>query len=127
MRRMDGLPLSSASGDSCAELATGWQRTLKSPISCVGVGLHSAKPVRMTFQPAPANPGIVFRRIDLRRDIPARHDHVVDTHLSTVLGDGGARVGTVEHVMAALAGCGVDNAIVELDGPEPPILDGSAA
>jgi UDP-3-O-[3-hydroxymyristoyl] N-acetylglucosamine deacetylase len=124
---MDGFSHSPVSGDGNVELTTGWQRTLKAPISCVGVGLHSGKRVSMTFRPAPANHGIVFRRTDLRRDIPARYDYVVDTHLSTVLGEGGARVGTVEHVMAALAGCGVDNAIVELDGPEPPVLDGSAA
>src|ERR1700746_3045430 len=102
---MDGLPPSPISGDGCTELTTGWQRTLKAPISCVGVGLHTGKRVGMTFRPASANHGIVFRRTDLRRDIPARHDHVVDTHLSTVIGDGGARVGTIEHVMAALAGC----------------------
>src|SRR5262249_50353035 len=60
-------------------------------------------------------------------DIPARFDRVVDTRLATVIAEGEARVGTIEHVMAALAGCGVDNAVVELDGPEPPILDGSAA
>jgi UDP-3-O-[3-hydroxymyristoyl] N-acetylglucosamine deacetylase len=124
---MDGFTLSSVSIDGHAELTTGWQRTLKAPISCVGVGLHTGKRVSMTFQPAPANRGVVFRRTDLRRDIPARYDSVVDTHLSTVLGEGGARVGTVEHVMAALAGCGIDNVIVELDGPEPPVLDGSAA
>lgn len=124
---MDGLPVSLAPDDSGTALATGWQRTLKAPISCVGTGLHSGKRVGMTLRPAPANHGIAFRRTDLRRDIPARFDAVVDTRLSTVLGDGGARVATVEHVMAALAGCGIDNAIVELDGPEPPILDGSAA
>ncbi len=124
---MDGLLLSPVSEDGCVELTTGWQHTLKAPISCVGIGLHSGKRVSMTFRPAPADHGIVFRRTDLRRDIPARHDHVVDTHLSTVLGEGGARVTTVEHVMAALAGCGIDNAVVELDGPEPPVLDGSAA
>lgn len=124
---MDGLPVSLAPNDSSIALATGWQRTLKAPISCVGTGLHSGKRVSMTLSPAPANHGIAFRRTDLRRDIPARFNSVVDTRLSTVLGDGGARVATIEHVMAALAGCGIDNAIVELDGPEPPILDGSAA
>lgn len=124
---MDGLPLSLAPNDSSGALATGWQRTLNAPISCVGTGLHSGKRVSMTLRPAPTNHGIAFRRTDLRRDIPARFDSVVDTRLSTVLGDGGARVATVEHVMAALAGCGIDNAMIELDGPEPPILDGSAA
>jgi UDP-3-O-[3-hydroxymyristoyl] N-acetylglucosamine deacetylase len=124
---MDGLPISLSSVEDQGALAIGAQRTLKAPISCVGVGLHSGKRVSLTLRPAAANQGIVFRRTDLRRDIPARHDHVVDTRLSTVLGDGGARVGTVEHVMAALSGCGIDNAVVELDGPEPPALDGSAA
>ena len=69
----------------------------------------------------------MFRRTDIGADIPARFDRVVDTRLATVLADGGARIGTIEHVMAALAGCGIDNAVVEVDGPEPPILDGSAA
>ena len=124
---MDGLPISLSSGEGNGELAIGAQRTLKAPISCVGVGLHSGKRVSLTLRPAAANQGILFRRTDLHRDIPARYSYVADTRLSTVLGEGGARVGTVEHVMAALFGCGIDNAIVELDGPEPPALDGSAA
>jgi UDP-3-O-[3-hydroxymyristoyl] N-acetylglucosamine deacetylase len=124
---MDGLPVSLGPCSGSGELTTGWQRTLKAPISCVGTGVHSGKRVSMTLRPAPANHGIAFRRTDLRRDIRARYDSVVDTRLSTVLGDGGARVATVEHLMAALAGCGIDNVVVELDGPEPPILDGSAA
>ena len=124
---MDGLPVSLASEGGSAELATGVQRTLKAAISCVGVGLHCGKRVTLTLRPAGVNQGIVFRRTDLRRDIPARYDHVMDTRLCTVLGNSGARVSTVEHVMAALSGCGIDNAIVELDGPEPPALDGSAA
>jgi len=89
--------------------------------------LHTGSRVSLTFRPAPADHGIVFRRVDIGVDIPARFDRVVDTRLSTVLGDGAARIATVEHVMAALAGCGIDNALVDLDGPEPPILDGSAA
>ena len=103
------------------------QRTLKAPIGCVGVGLHAGCRVSLTLHPAPAGHGIVFRRTDLGVDIPARFDRVVATSLSTVLAQGQARVGTVEHVMAALAGSGIDNALIELDGPEPPILDGSAA
>lgn len=106
------------------------QRTLKAPIDCVGVGLHSGRRVRLALLPASAGTGIVFRRLDLGRDIPARFDHVVDTRLCTVLGladDPTVRVGTVEHVMAALSGAAVQNAIVALDGPEVPILDGSAA
>lgn len=124
---MDGLPSilfddSPRSGDSS------WsQRTLKAPISCVGVGVHSGRKTSLTLHPAPANHGIVFRRTDLGRDIEARFDRVCDTRLCTVIGSGDARVGTVEHLMAALSGTGVDNALIEIDGPEVPILDGSAA
>ena len=81
----------------------------------------------MTLHPAPAGDGIVFRRADLRTDIAARFDHVADARLATTLGIGGARVGTVEHLMAALSGSAIDNVLVEVDGPELPILDGSAA
>jgi UDP-3-O-[3-hydroxymyristoyl] N-acetylglucosamine deacetylase len=122
---MDGFPLSLA-----PETTTWRQRTLKAPIGCVGVGLHSGKRVSLTLRPANPDQGIIFRRTDLGLDIPARFDHVLDTRLATVLGlpkNPVARVATVEHVMAALAGSGIDNAIVELDGPETPILDGSAA
>jgi UDP-3-O-[3-hydroxymyristoyl] N-acetylglucosamine deacetylase len=109
------------------EVPVWYQQTLKASIGCVGVGLHTGSRVSLTFKPAPADHGIVFRRTDLGADVPARFDRVVDTRLSTVLAHGDARVGTVEHVMAALGGCGIDNALVEVDGPEPPILDGSAA
>src|ERR1043166_1440324 len=91
------------------------QQTLKAPISCVGVGVHTGRRVSLTLRPAPADHGIMFRRTDLAADIPARFDHVVDTRLSTVLARGDARIGTVEHIMAALAGCGIDNAVVEVD------------
>jgi len=124
---MDGLAFSVAADGTAGEPAMAAQCTLKSPISCVGVGLHTGQRVTLSFQPAPADHGIVFRRTDLGIDIPARFDRVIDTRLCTVLGQDGVRVGTVEHVMAALAGCGIDNAVVELDGPEPPIFDGSAA
>src|SRR5271166_884846 len=124
---MDGLSHSLACDDGIGEIATGWQQTLKAPISCVGIGLHSGQRVSMTLRPAPFDRGIVFRRTDIGVDIPARFDCVVDTRLSTVLAHNGAQIGTVEHVMAALAGCGIDNVLVEVDGPEPPILDGSAA
>lgn len=106
------------------------QQTLKAPIPCRGVGLHSGAQVAMTLLPAPANHGVVFHRTDVSdRDpnIPARFDRVVDTRLCTMIGnDDGVTVGTVEHLMAALAGCGIDNATVELDGPEVPIMDGSS-
>jgi UDP-3-O-[3-hydroxymyristoyl] N-acetylglucosamine deacetylase len=109
---------------------SGLQHTLRAAISCVGVGLHSGSKVSLTLRPAPAGSGIVVRRVDLGVAIPARWDHVVDTRLCTVLGlhdNPQARVGTVEHVLAALAGCGVHNAILDVDGPEMPILDGSSA
>ncbi|MGA3398057.1 MAG: UDP-3-O-acyl-N-acetylglucosamine deacetylase [Acetobacteraceae bacterium] len=107
-----------------------WQRTLKAPIGCVGIGLHSGKRVSLNLRPAEPGHGIVFRRTDLGRDIPARFDRVVDTQLATVLGDerwASARVSTVEHLLAALSALGIDNVLVELDGPEVPVLDGSAA
>jgi UDP-3-O-[3-hydroxymyristoyl] N-acetylglucosamine deacetylase len=107
------------------------QRTLKTSIACVGVGLHSGHKLEMTLHPAPAGTGIVFRRTDADNwEIPARYDHVADTRLCTVLAcpdRSELRIGTVEHVLAALAGCGVSNAIVAVNGPELPILDGSAA
>jgi len=96
-------------------------------VTAHGVALHTGTDVRMTLTPAAAGTGIVFRRSDLCRDIPARYDRVADTRLGTVLSDdAGARVGVVEHLMAALAGAGIDDLLVVLDGPEPPILDGDA-
>lgn len=103
------------------------QRSLKSRIPCVGTGLHSGRRVALTLLPAPADHGIVFRRTDTGRDIPATYDRVVDTRLCTVIGEGAARVSTIEHLMAALAGAGLDNVLIEVDGPEIPIMDGSAA
>jgi UDP-3-O-[3-hydroxymyristoyl] N-acetylglucosamine deacetylase len=106
------------------------RRTLKTAISCVGVGLHSGRRVTLTLRPAAAGTGILFRRTDLGISIPARFDRVVDTRLCTALvaeDAPQARIGTVEHVMAALAGTGVTDVVVELDGAEVPILDGSAA
>jgi UDP-3-O-[3-hydroxymyristoyl] N-acetylglucosamine deacetylase len=106
------------------------RHTLKAPIDCVGIGVHSGRRVALTLRPTESGAGISFRRTDLGIEIPARFDHVVDTRLCTTLAAPGrakARIGTVEHVMAALAGCGVDDAIIEVDGPEVPILDGSAA
>ena len=106
------------------------QSTIRNPTGCTGVGLHGGGTVTLTLRPAAVDSGIVFRRADLGVDVAARFDRVVDTRLCTVLGHPGrsdARVSTVEHVMAALSACGIDNAIVELDGPEVPVLDGSSA
>ena len=105
------------------------QTTLKRAIEFSGIGLHTGRPVRLALRPAPSGHGIVFHRTDLGgARIPARFDLVERSPLCTMLvGEDGASVSTVEHLMAALAGCGVLNAIVELDGPEVPILDGSAA
>jgi UDP-3-O-[3-hydroxymyristoyl] N-acetylglucosamine deacetylase len=103
------------------------QRTVAKRVSCTGVGLHSGKPATLTLAPAPADAGISFVRMDLGLEIPARNEYVADTTLSTNLALGKARVHTVEHVLAALHGMGIDNCRVEVDGPEIPILDGSAA
>jgi UDP-3-O-[3-hydroxymyristoyl] N-acetylglucosamine deacetylase len=104
------------------------QRTLKTRIGATGVGLHSGARITMTLLPAPPDAGITFRRVDLSPpvEIPARATHVGDTRLGTVLTAGNARVSTIEHLMSAFAGLGVDNAVVELDAPEVPIMDGSA-
>jgi UDP-3-O-[3-hydroxymyristoyl] N-acetylglucosamine deacetylase len=106
------------------------QHTLKAPISCVGVAVHSGRRVSVTLRPADANHGIAFRRADVNRTVPARYDSVVDTRLCTVIADpawASVRVGMIEHLMAAFSAKGIDNALVEVDGPEMPILDGSAA
>ena len=103
------------------------QRTLKSAIGCTGVGLHGGVKVSMTLRPAEARTGIVFRRVDRGGvEVRATADNVESTTMCTRLG-GGVGVGTVEHLMAAFAGLGIDNAVVELDGPEVPIMDGSSA
>ncbi len=106
------------------------QQTLTSPITCQGVGLHSGKDITMTIRPARADHGIVFMRVDITDGdnvIPALWSHVVDTQLCTVIGNqNGVTIGTIEHLMAAMRGCGIDNAVVELDGPEVPVMDGSA-
>ncbi len=105
------------------------QRTLKSLVRATGVGLHTGQKVTVTLRPAHPDAGVVFRRVDLAApvDIPARADLVGETRLSSCLVQGGAKVYTVEHLMSALAGLGVDNVYVDLDGPEVPIMDGSAA
>ncbi len=105
------------------------QRTLKSLISTTGVGLHTGQKIRMVLRPAQPDTGVVFRRVDLDpiADIPARAESVGETRLSSCLVSGGAKVYTVEHLMSALSGLGIDNVFVDLDGPEVPIMDGSAA
>ena len=105
------------------------QNTLATPATFTGLGLHTGQPVRMTVRPAPADHGIWFRRTDLhgRPLIPARWDAVTPSRLCTLVEDGAASVSTIEHVMAALAGSAVHNALIDIDGPEVPILDGSAA
>jgi len=105
------------------------QRTLKKPVHFSGVGVHSGEHVHLTITPAPPNYGIHFKRVDLpaQPEIKAHFNRVVDTSLATVIGDQGCIVSTIEHVMACLAGLSVDNAVIEIDGHETPIMDGSAA
>src|SRR5210317_820662 len=104
------------------------QRTLKSTIRATGVGLHSGEKVYMTLRPAAENSGIMFRRVDLEPpvDIPADPKLVGETMLGTTLVKDGVKVATVEHLMSALAGLGIDNLNVDLSAPEVPIMDGSA-
>lgn len=104
------------------------QRTLKTSVSVTGVGLHSGEKVTLSLRPGQVDGGIVFRRVDVKpvQDIQARPHLVHDTRLSTCMEQNGVRVATIEHLMSALAGLGVDNAIVEMDGAEVPIMDGSA-
>ena len=104
------------------------QRTLKNAIRATGVGLHTGKKVLMTLRPAPADSGVVFRRTDLSTpaEVRAHAENVSDTMLGTTLCKGEARVSTVEHLLSAFAGLGIDNAVVDLSAPEVPIMDGSA-
>lgn len=108
-----------------------WQQTLNTTIHCAGVGLHTGRRVRMTLRPAPVDHGICFIRTDVPADrafIPACWDLVADTRLCTLLkNEAGTSIGTIEHLMAALRGLGIDNAVVEVDAPELPIMDGSSA
>ena len=105
------------------------QRTLKSLVHATGVGLHTGQKVRIGLRPAQPDTGVVFRRLDLASpvEIPARADLVGETRLCSCLVSGATKIYTVEHLMSALAGLGVDNVYVDLDGPEVPIMDGSAA
>ena len=104
------------------------QQTLNRSASFSGTGLHSGNRVNMTILPAPANSGVRFRRVDLegKPEIEARVENVSETNRSTTLAKGNVKIHTVEHVLAALAGYGIDNAIIELDANEPPIADGSS-
>jgi UDP-3-O-[3-hydroxymyristoyl] N-acetylglucosamine deacetylase len=104
------------------------QRTLKHVIRATGVGLHTGKKVFLTLRPAAPDTGIVFRRTDLdpHLEIPARSEYVGDTNLSTSLTKNGERIATVEHLLSAFAGLGIDNASVDVSAPEVPIMDGSA-
>ncbi len=104
------------------------QRTLKNVIRATGVGIHTGEKVFMTLRPAPVNTGIVFRRTDLDpvMEVPAFATHVGDTRMNTTLEQNGVRVSTVEHLMSAFAGLGIDNAYVDLSNAEVPIMDGSA-
>jgi UDP-3-O-[3-hydroxymyristoyl] N-acetylglucosamine deacetylase len=104
------------------------QRTLKNVIRATGVGLHTGEKIYLTLRPAPVDTGIVFCRVDLERvvQIQARPENVGDTRLSTTLVNGDVRISTVEHLLSAMAGLGIDNAYIDLSAAEVPIMDGSA-
>ena len=103
------------------------QRTLSNSVRASGVGLHSGEKVNMTLRPAAKDTGIIFRRLDIEpiQQIPALATSVIDTMLGTTIAKKNASVMTVEHILAAFAGLGIDNALIDLDGPEVPIMDGS--
>jgi UDP-3-O-[3-hydroxymyristoyl] N-acetylglucosamine deacetylase len=108
------------------------QKTLKTPIHCTGVGLHSGVKAAVTLRPAPVDTGILFRRLDAEGrsvELPAHWSSVVESPLCTPLtsADGSTTILTIEHLMAALAGCAIDNCVVEITGPEVPVMDGSSA
>lgn len=104
------------------------QHTISATVSIEGIGLHTGKPCKLSFHPAPEDHGLVFQRVDIEGapSVPALVDFVVDTTRGTTLESGAARVHTVEHVLSALAGLNIDNSLISLDGPEPPAMDGSA-
>jgi UDP-3-O-[3-hydroxymyristoyl] N-acetylglucosamine deacetylase len=105
----------------------GYRRTLRREVACTGIGLHSGRAVRLQLRPAPADHGIRFRRTDVGVEIPATLQHLGGQDHATTLQREGVSIGTVEHLLAALAGLGIDDVLVEVDGPEVPVLDGSAA
>jgi len=104
-----------------------YRRTLRRTVGCTGIGLHSGKPVRLQLRPAPGGHGIRFRRTDFGVEIPATIETLARFDHATTLSLDGVSIGTVEHLLSALYGLGVDDVLVEVDGPEVPILDGSAA
>jgi len=104
-----------------------YRRTLRRQVACTGIGLHSGRPVRLRLRPAPAEHGIRFLRTDIGVEIPASLAHIGAQDHATTLQKDGVSIGTVEHLLAALLGLGVDDVLVEVDGPEVPVLDGSAA
>ena len=105
------------------------QRTLRESVTATGIGLHSGRKVRLTLRPADPGAGIVFRRVDVTPavDIPAEATNVNDTRMATTVNVGRTAVATIEHLMSAMSGLGIDNAVVEVDAPEIPIMDGSGA
>ncbi|MBL4615832.1 MAG: UDP-3-O-acyl-N-acetylglucosamine deacetylase [Magnetovibrio sp.] len=106
------------------------QKTLKSAISCTGIGLHSGERISMTLHPSDIDTGITFRRTDVAGEgalIPAAFDSVCDSRLCTTIGSDGKTIATIEHLMSALAGAGIDNAMIDVGGGEVPVMDGSAA
>jgi len=105
------------------------QRTVASEISCTGIGLHSGKKLKLTIKPTPPNSGITFERVDISpcSIVKASFDNVIGTNMATTIGFNGYSVSTVEHIMAAFFGMGIDNALVQIDGGEVPIMDGSSA
>jgi UDP-3-O-[3-hydroxymyristoyl] N-acetylglucosamine deacetylase len=104
-----------------------YRRTLKRGVGCTGIGLHSGRPVRLDLKPAPAEHGIRFRRTDVGVEIPAHIDYLGRLDHATTLSRDGVSIDTVEHLLSALYALGVDDALVEVDGPEIPVMDGSAA
>jgi UDP-3-O-[3-hydroxymyristoyl] N-acetylglucosamine deacetylase len=104
-----------------------YRRTLKREVGCTGIGLHSGRPVRLLLRPAPAEHGIRFLRTDVGVEIPATLAFLASQDHATTLSRDGVSIGTVEHLLSAFLGLGVDDALVEVDGPEVPVLDGSAA
>lgn len=128
MSNADGYTISPDIADS--SFLPAMQHTLKNTIHCTGIGLHSGKDIHLCLHPAEAGAGIRFKRtdpVDGNPVIPALYDRVSDTRLcSTISNEDGVSVATVEHLMSALAGCGVDNALIEVSGPEVPVMDGSA-